>query len=168
MKLAITIIMALAAIFIMPALGDYTAEYWSNQGDQFFMNGSYELAAASYDKALELEPTHIVLLDNKGSALANLGRYEDALKEFRLALMARERDGRPRAIRIAFWMIAWTLRALGRLDEAVEIQLRLERECDESGEPDPYVFEELELLYRALKNEERAEYYASRRSANKP
>jgi tetratricopeptide (TPR) repeat protein len=86
MKLAIIIILALAATFISPALADYTAEYWSNQGDQYFTNGSFELAAASYDKALELEPEHIALLDNKGSALANLGRYEEAIMSFDRAL----------------------------------------------------------------------------------
>jgi hypothetical protein len=58
-------------------------------------------------------------------------------------------------------MIAWILRALGQLDEALEIQLRLEKECDEAGEPDHYVFEELELLYQATGNEERSEHYAS-------
>jgi hypothetical protein len=62
-------------------------------------------------------------------------------------------------------MIAWTVRALGRLNEAVEIQLRLEKECDEAGEPDPYVFEELELLYQALNHKEKAEFYAARRKA---
>jgi hypothetical protein len=60
-------------------------------------------------------------------------------------------------------MIAWTLRSLGRLQEAVEIQLRLEREWDELGEPDPYVFEELEHLYRALGDAAKAEHYAQRR-----
>ncbi len=105
------------------------------------------------------------LRNNTGYALYLLGRYEDALDEFKLALAARERDGNPGTIRIAHWMIAWTLRALGRLDEAVEIQLRLEREWDAAGEPDPYVFEELELLYQALNNSEKAEYYAARRKA---
>jgi len=62
--------------------------------------------------------------------------------------------------------IAWTLRALGKLDEALAIQLRLEHECDEAGEPDPYVFEELELLYQALKDSERAAHYAARRKAS--
>jgi hypothetical protein len=51
------------------------------------------------------------------------------------------------------------------LDEAIEIQLRLEREWDEAGEPDPYVFEELEHLYRALQDGERADFYAARRKA---
>ena len=105
------------------------------------------------------------LRNNTGYALHLLRRYEDALVEFRLALAAHERSGNPQKIRIAHWMIAWTLRALGRLNEAIEIQLRLERECDEAGQPDPYVFEELELLYQAIDNREKAEFYATRRKA---
>ena len=105
------------------------------------------------------------LHNNTGYALHLLERYDDALVEFKLALAAHERGGNPQSIRIAHWMIAWTLRALGQLNEAIEIQLRLERECDEAGEPDPYVFEELELLYKALNNDEKAEYYAARRKA---
>jgi len=105
------------------------------------------------------------LHSNTGYALHLLGRYEDALGEFKLALAARERDGKAQDIRIAHWMIAWTLRALSRLDEALAIQLRLERECDEAGEPDPYVFEELGLLYKALGNDEKAKFYAARRKA---
>ena len=105
------------------------------------------------------------LHNNTGYALHLLGRYDDALHEFNLALAARERDGNPQTIRIAYWMIAWTLRALKRLNEAIEIQLRLEKECDEAGEPDPYVFEELEILYRALNNHEKADFYAARRKS---
>ena len=105
------------------------------------------------------------LRNNTGYALYQLGRYEDALEEFKLALDAYQRRGDPQTIRIALWMIAWNLRALERLDEALEIQLRLAKECDEAREPDAYVFEELELLYRALKNDEKAEFYAARRRA---
>ncbi len=105
------------------------------------------------------------LHNNTGYALHLLGRHEDALLEFKLALAAHERDGNPQTIRIAHWMIAWTLRALGQFNQAIEIQLRLESECDEAGEPDPYVFEELELLYKALNNNEKAEFYAARRKA---
>jgi tetratricopeptide (TPR) repeat protein len=104
------------------------------------------------------------LRNNLGYALHTLGRYAEALAEFKLALAACERDGNPGKIRIAHWMIAWTLRSLGQLEEALAIQLRLEKECDEAGEPDPYVFEELELLYRELKNDERAEHYAARKN----
>jgi tetratricopeptide (TPR) repeat protein len=105
------------------------------------------------------------LHNNTGYALHLLGRYEDALLEFNLALSAYERDGNPQTIRVAHWMIAWTLRSLDRLNEAIEIQLRLEKECDEAGEPDPYVYEELEILYRALNNVEQADFYATRRKS---
>ena len=105
------------------------------------------------------------LHNNTGYSLYLLGRYEDALVEFELALAAYERRGDPHTIRIARWMIAWTMRALGRIHEAIEIQLQLEEECDKAGEPDPYVFEELELLYRAHNQVERAEFYANRRRA---
>jgi len=106
------------------------------------------------------------LHNNLGHALHLLRRFDEALLEFKIALAAREQSGNPHQIRIAHWMIAWTLRALGRLNEAIEIQLRLEKECDAAGEPDPYVFEELELLYQALKDSEKAEHYAALRKAS--
>jgi tetratricopeptide (TPR) repeat protein len=105
------------------------------------------------------------LHNNTGYALHLLGRYDDALAEFKLALAAHEAGGNARNIRIAQWMVAWTFRALGRLQEAIEIQLRLEKECAEAGEPDPYVFEELELLYAALGDQGKSEMYAARRTA---
>lgn len=120
------------------------------------------MQSSSQEDARKWEGT---LHNNTGYALHLLGHYEDALLEFKLALAAHERGGNPQAIRIAHWMIAWTLRTLGQLNEAIEIQLRLERECNEIGEPDPYVFEELELLYKALNNNEKTEFYAARRKA---
>ena len=72
------------------------------------------------------------------------------------------------ATRVAYWMVAWTLRAMKRNDEALAIQLRLEREGDAAGDPDPYVFEELETLYREAGNSERAEFYANRRRSAAP
>ena len=102
------------------------------------------------------------LRNNVGYALHLLGRYDEALAQFKLSLAARERAGDSRTVRITHWMIAWTLRSMGRVQEALEIQLRLEREWDEAGGPDPYVFEELEHLYRALDNPAKAEFYAKR------
>ncbi len=51
--------------------------------------------------------------------------------------------------------------ALGRLDEALAIQLRLERECEAANAPDRYVFEELEILYRERGDRSRAGHYAA-------
>lgn len=102
---------------------------------------------------------------NIGYALHQLGRHEEALAEFRQAVVLRERGTNAQATRVAYWMVAWTLRSLGRTDEALEIQLRLEQEGDAAGRPDPYVFEELESLYRARGDTARAEHYRARRQA---
>jgi len=103
--------------------------------------------------------------NNVGYALHQLGRYDEALAEFGQALVLRELGTDAEAKRVAHWMVAWTLRSLNRLDEALAIQLRLEKESDEAGKPDPYVLEELEALYRGKANTERAAYYAKRKGA---
>jgi hypothetical protein len=65
-------------------------------------------------------------------------------------------------------MVAWTLRALQRKDEALALQLGLEQENDAAGEPDVYVFEELEILYRERGDADRAAHYAARHKAVSP
>ena len=106
--------------------------------------------------------------NNMGVALHQLGRYDEALAEFQKALIEREKAGKPERIRVAQWMIAWTLRALNRTAQALQIQLRLERENAAAGQPDPYVFEELEILYRVQGEPERAAHYSQLRAAAAP
>lgn len=107
------------------------------------------------------------LRNNRGVALNQLKRHEEALAELKAALQLTEADGKTYDIRVAHWMVANTLRLLGRLDEARDIQLRLEREWDADKEPDPYVFEELEAIYKAQGNAERAAHYAARLKESK-
>ncbi len=105
------------------------------------------------------------LLNNLGYALQLAGRYEEALFEFQQSLAVREVAGNIGGTRVAHWMIANTLRLMGRFEEALEIQLRLEKEYEDAGEVDSYVFEELEQLYRALENPDRAQFYADKLKA---
>ncbi|HVZ45857.1 MAG TPA: tetratricopeptide repeat protein [Ramlibacter sp.] len=108
------------------------------------------------------------LRNNIGYALHELGRYDEALQEFEEALALRERGGNAEATRIARWMVAWTLRSMKRFDEALAIQLRLEREWQDAGGSDPDVFEELAHLYRAKGDEATArEYDAKAKSGSK-
>ena len=107
------------------------------------------------------------LRNNVGYAKHLMGDYDEALRQFRLSLAAHEKAGKVEAVRIAHWMIAWTYRAQKRYTEAIEIQLRLEREWDEAGEPDPYVFEELEQLYVAVQDDDKARHYRQRYEASK-
>jgi len=121
-------------------------------------------AALAVVEASDQEPARrweASIRNNIGYALHQLGRYDEALVAFQRALALRERGGNAGAIRVAHWMIAWTLRALGRSDDALAIQLRLERECDAAGEPDEYVYEELAELYQARGDAERAQHYAA-------
>ncbi len=104
------------------------------------------------------------LRNNLGVSLHELGRDDEALAQFESALAAAERAGNPAQVRIARWMVAWTLRAQGRIDEALAIQLRLERENDAAGTPEPDVYDELALLYQAKGDAERQRHYERLRS----
>ncbi len=103
--------------------------------------------------------------NNIGYALHQLGRYDEALAQFQQALAIRERGTNAEATRVARWMVAWTLRSLGRSDEALRMQLALEQDADAAGKPDPYVFEELETLYRQAGDLSKARHYAERKAA---
>jgi tetratricopeptide (TPR) repeat protein len=86
------------------------------------------------------------LLNNLGMMHVETQHPDRALQAFERALEARERIGVPADIRVARWMIGWTLRLLGRRDEALEIQRGLKAELDALGERDPHVEDELRKL----------------------
>lgn len=101
-----------------------------------------------------------MLRNNTGYALHELGRYEEALALFQSNIAVAERTGKASKVRIAHWMVAWTLRSLGRVDEALAIQLRLEQENARDATPDQYVFEELAHLYKAKGDRAKSMHYA--------
>lgn len=80
------------------------------------------------------------LANNIGVTLHERGRFDDALASFNVAVQARERIGQPRRLHEARWMVAWTLRALKRHDEALRLLSRLD---SDTSAPDGYVFAEL-------------------------
>ena len=86
------------------------------------------------------------LLNNIGMEHADAGDHAAALGIFEEALAARERIGDPARTRVARWMVGWSLRHLGEVDRAREMQLALKAELDAIGEHDPFVDEELALL----------------------
>lgn len=87
------------------------------------------------------------LYNNTGWSYHDLGEFEKALDLFERALAFREQQGGEENIRIARWCIARCLRSLGRVEEALKIQLALLEEARRTGAPDGYTHEELgELL----------------------
>lgn len=133
--------------------GPVAGERWARE--------ALALAAGSTQPAARRwEPS---IRNNLGMALHGQGRYGEALVEFRQALALREQRGDDaQALGVARWMVAWTLRALGRVDEALAIQQQLERDTAAAGRPDVYVFEELEALHRARGEAVLAQAYADR------
>lgn len=105
------------------------------------------------------------LRNNIGCALHALDRRDEALEEFRTALSLREATSDAAACRIARWMVAWTLRTLGRTTEALVEQTALERDCAAAGAPDPHVYAELEHLYRVLGRSAQADDCARKRDS---
>ncbi len=83
------------------------------------------------------------LYNNMGWTYFESKRYDKALETFHLALICRDEEGDPQNIRIAKWCVAKTLRFLGRVKEALEIQQSLLAEYEKSGGSDGFVFEEL-------------------------
>jgi tetratricopeptide (TPR) repeat protein len=127
--------------------------------------GEAALKVAMASQQPEAKRWEASIRNNVGYALHQLGRYDEALSQFQHALTIRERGTNSEATRVARWMVAWTLRGLGRNEEAMQIQMALEKETDAIGKPDPYVFEELEALYRARGDVVKAQHYAERKAA---
>jgi tetratricopeptide (TPR) repeat protein len=94
--------------------------------------------------------------NNIGSDLREAGRLDESLAAFRDALAAYERSGRAEQVRVARWQIANVLRLKGQRDDALAMQLTLERDAAAAGAPDPYVYDELVLLHRAAGDERQA------------
>jgi tetratricopeptide (TPR) repeat protein len=144
--------LAVDAVHMMAFVDDTPADQlkWGRQA-LAIIEASSQPAAKAWEASIR---------NNIGFALHQLGRHDEALPQFEAALALREKAGNARSIHIARWMVARTLRLLGRIDEALALQLRLEREAAAAGKPDAYVFEELELLYRAKGDAARATAYA--------
>jgi tetratricopeptide (TPR) repeat protein len=146
--------LAIDALHMMVFVDDSPAGQLAwNEKALAYLEGSSQAGAKKWEGPLR---------NNLGYAYHLAGRHDDALAQFRLSLAAYERAGQAGNVRIAHWMIARTLREQGKPQEAIAIQQRLEREYAAAGESDPYVFEELEALYRATGDTARADAYAAK------
>lgn len=118
-----------------------------------------ELASGSLDsRARRWLPS---LYNNIGWTYYDAHEYPKALDMFQKALALREEQGKVSEIRIAKWCIAKALRALNRVQEALEIQRGLLSEYEKDGEKSGYVYEELgENLLALGKATDAREFFA--------
>lgn len=100
------------------------------------------------------------LYNNIGWTWFDQGEYARALELFRKGVEFRREEGQRRRLQIARWAVGRTLRAMGRDDQALEIQRALEAENERLGLPaDGYVLEELAELYRGRDQALATEYF---------
>jgi tetratricopeptide (TPR) repeat protein len=103
------------------------------------------------------------LYNNTGWSYHDLKQYEKALALFKKSLKWREEKKDEEGTRIAKWTIARTYRSMGKIDRAIEIQKKLEKEFEENGiQQDGYVFEELGECYLLKGEKEKAGIYFAR------
>ena len=113
-----------------------------------------KIAESSSSKSLKgwLGP----LYNNIGWTYHDQEKYPEALEMFQKGLKWRNDIGDIPGARIAEWTVARTYRSLGRIDEALSIQKKLESGFSSPEiKPDGYVYEELGELY-LLKNDPQA------------
>ena len=99
------------------------------------------------------------LYNNMGWTYHDAGQFQQALDIFQKALHFREEKGKTDSIRIAKWAVARALRSLKKYDDALIIQLALEKEHAQNKSSDGYVFEELAELYLAQSKKDLAQKY---------
>lgn len=100
------------------------------------------------------------LLNNLGWDLHSAGDFEGALVVFERAFEVRIENGAPTEIAVARWCIARTLRSLGRLEEALDIQQRLY--ADPVNASDGYIPQEIAAILTELGRAGEAAPYAAR------
>jgi tetratricopeptide (TPR) repeat protein len=102
------------------------------------------------------------LANNLGSTERERGNLDAARAHFQIALKEHLERSKPQQIRIAHWQVANVHRLQGNIDEALAIQLRIEKEADEARAPDVYIYTELAELFDAKRDSAKAKSYATK------
>lgn len=100
------------------------------------------------------------LYNNTGWTYFDNGDHDRALDLFKKALIEHEKSGKTENMRTAKWCIARAQRQLGQMDIALETQLALLAEHQQTNSEDQYVYEELAHCYSALNDSDNASKYA--------
>jgi tetratricopeptide (TPR) repeat protein len=101
------------------------------------------------------------LYNNMGWTYHDMGEYENALRMFEKSLAFREEADDSAGVLIAKWAVARANRSLGNVEEALKMQVELEKNVEQYGlPPDGYVYEEIaECLLLLGREQESARYF---------
>ncbi len=92
------------------------AYYWLDQGDRSYLAGSYEQAAASYAKAVKLNPSLTDGWFNMGNAFYFLGKYNESINAYNALLQLEPQNSN------AFMAKSKALLALGQNKDAQDAE----------------------------------------------
>jgi tetratricopeptide (TPR) repeat protein len=67
-------------------IGNSTADYWLNDANRLYLTGSYEQAAKSYAKAVNLDPSLLAGWLNLGNSLYYMSKYQASLNAYNALL----------------------------------------------------------------------------------
>jgi len=99
------------------------------------------------------------LANNMGHTERERGNLDAAMKHFQASLTAFQLTRSGSQIRTAQWQIANVMRLQKRFDEALAMQLAIEKDAAEANEPDGYVFEEIAEIYVTKNERDKAKPY---------
>lgn len=104
------------------------AEIWYKQGNDLMMQEKSEDAIVAYDRATEIDPSHVGAWNNKGIALFRMRRYQDAINCYDKALAINPDHAN------AWYNKAKALRGLGQsvLEKANEDRVTAAKVINES------------------------------------
>jgi tetratricopeptide (TPR) repeat protein len=74
-------------------IGNGTADYWLSDANRLYLTGSYEQAAESYAKAVNLDPSLSEGWLNLGNALYYQGKYQASLNAYNALLNLEPQNG---------------------------------------------------------------------------
>ena len=100
------------------------------------------------------------LYNNLGWSYFDKGDHAKALEIFEKSYDWRKEKGEPRSINIAKWSIARTLRAMGSVEEALQMQREL---LSDNINPDEYNYEEIIECLKALGRDEEAKTFMAKK-----
>jgi tetratricopeptide (TPR) repeat protein len=110
-------------LLVNPALAQNDAASWYRQGVDRQRAGDLNGALDSYSRVLALDAGNVAARSNRGAALARLGRYDEAIADYTVALQSAPAQAVPFLRR----NLALADYKSGRLSEAAPILLELHR-----------------------------------------
>ena len=79
-KAKFALVLMTLAILCAPAFGQTTAKDLVEKGNALFIESKYNESIEAFDEAIKLNPQYVEAWNNKGLALKNLGKYDEAIK----------------------------------------------------------------------------------------